>query len=41
MALKMDAAALRDFLERVFPEVSGEFDIRKIEENYLEVTLKV
>jgi len=32
MALKMDAAALRDFLERVFPEVSGEFDIRKIEE---------
>ena len=41
MALKMDITALRDFLEKVFPEVSGEFDIRRMEENYLEVTLKV
>ena len=41
MALKMDAAALSEFLERSFPQVSGEFDIRILEENYLEVALKV
>ena len=41
MALKMDVAALSEFLNKFFPQVSGEFDIRKLEENYLEVVLKI
>ena len=41
MALKMDVAALSEFLNKFFPQVSGEFDIKKLEENYLEVVLKI
>ena len=41
MVLKMDVAALSEFLNKFFPQVSGEFDIKKLEENYLEVVLKI
>ena len=41
MALKMDVAALSEFLNKFFPQVSGEFNIKKLEENYLEVVLKI
>ena len=41
MALKMDAAALSHFLDKFFPQVSGEFEIRILEESYLEVELIV
>ena len=41
MALKMDVAALSEFLNKFFPQVSDEFNIKKLEENYLEVVLKI
>ena len=37
----MDVPALSEFLNKFFPQVSGEFDIKKWEENYLEVVLKI
>ena len=39
MALVMDAAALTDFLEREFPEVSGEFTILHVEADSVTVQL--
>lgn len=41
MALKMDAVALRAFLDEVFPQVADEFEILVLEEDYMEVVLKV
>jgi uncharacterized protein (TIGR00369 family) len=41
MALKMDAVALRAFLDEVFPQVADEFEILVLEEDYMEVALKV
>ena len=41
MALKMDAVALRAFLDEVFPQVADEFAILVLEEDYMEVALKV
>ena len=41
MALKMDAVALRAFLDEVFPQVADEFEILVLEENYMEVALSV
>ena len=41
MALKMDVAALSHFLDKFFPQVSGDFKIRILEESYLEVALIV
>jgi uncharacterized protein (TIGR00369 family) len=41
MALKMDAVALRAFLDEVFPQVADEFAILVLEEDYMEVVLKV
>jgi uncharacterized protein (TIGR00369 family) len=41
MALRMDAAALRVFLDQVFPQVADEFEIIALQEHYLEVALKV
>mgnify|MGYP000215199898 CR=1 FL=1 len=39
MALVMDVAALTDFLEREFPEVSGEFTILRVEADSITVQL--
>ena len=39
MAMAMDGAALTDFLEREFPEVSGEFTILKVEPEIITVQL--
>jgi len=41
MALKMDAAEISSFLHEVFPQVSSDFEIRDIQENYIEVVLLV
>ena len=41
MALRMDATALRAFLDEVFPQVADEFEILMLEEDYMEVALKV
>ena len=41
MALRMDAATLRVFLDQVFPQVADEFEIITLQEHYLEVALKV
>ena len=41
MALKMDAVALRAFLDEVFPQVADEFEILVLEQDYMEVALKV
>ena len=41
MALKMDAVTLRAFLDEVFPQVADEFEILVLEEDYMEVALKV
>ena len=41
MALRMDAAALRVFLDQVFPQVADEFEIIALQEHYLEVALKI
>ena len=41
MALKMDVVALRAFLDEVFPQVADEFAILVLEEDYMEVVLKV
>ena len=41
MALRMDATALRAFLDEVFPQVADEFAILVLEEDYMEVVLKV
>ena len=41
MALKMDTVALRAFLDEVFPQVADEFAILVLEEDYMEVVLKV
>ena len=41
MALKMDAVALRAFLDEVFPQVADEFEILVLEQYYMEVALKV
>ena len=41
MVLKMDAVALRAFLDEVFPQVADEFEILVLEEDYMEVVLKV
>lgn len=41
MALKMDAAEISSFLYEAFPQVSGDFEIRDLQENYIEVVLVV
>ena len=41
MALKMDAAEISRFLHEVFPQVSDDFEIRDLQENYIEVVLLV
>ncbi len=41
MALRMDAAALRVFLDQVFPQVADEFEIISLQEHDLEISLKV
>ena len=41
MALKIDAVALRTFLDEFFPQVADEFEILVLEEDYMEVVLKV
>ncbi|MEM8581189.1 MAG: PaaI family thioesterase [Pseudomonadota bacterium] len=41
MMLAMDAAALAEFLDREFPQVQGDFDIREISSDRLCVALNV
>ena len=41
MVLRMDATALRAFLDEVFPQVADEFEILVLKEDYMEVALKV
>ena len=41
MSLKIDAAELTRFLEKVFPQVAHDFKLLKLAENYLEVVLLI
>jgi uncharacterized protein (TIGR00369 family) len=41
MALKMDVAEMTAFLDEVFPQVRGDFVIERLDEDLLEMRLKV
>ena len=41
MALKMDVAEMTAFLDEVFPQVRGDFAIERLDEDLLEMRLKV